>query len=634
MSESVVPSRSDLPESDIGGTGTDDYAGTDPMAVEDPDFLLERLGNDCSDMQMYRELTENSIQAIEEAVRRGLISEGTIEWDFDRVFFEDAGVYKLCVTDNGIGMSGDDQVLHINHLAAVGGGKVRGHSDNFGIGAKIAGVTRNHQGLVYISWAPGCSGATSCLWRDPRTGHYGLQRYKDETGRLRSFLEVDDAVKPEIVDSHGTKVTLLGMTQEQDTTEAPGEITARSRWLSKYLNSRYFEFPDNITVKVREDIKSGNPRWRILTGMRRYLKQNSTGSGVVELSTAKAHWWILDDSSPSGKVHDSPINRNLNYIQSAGHVGALFQGELYDTFVGRAAYGPLQDFGVIFGGRRVVIYVAPEQAGVRSNTARTNLRINGEPLPWHQWAAEFRANMPAEITQMMEEVAAGAASDDHRKAIRDRLNVIRDLFRLSRYKRTPAGDVVVDPASATIGGRNGGGTSGGNGSSSASGHSGGRTGNVYAKHRATKGYNATEVNELPDVTIKWVSVANGTRAPGDIEDRAAKYLRDQNLLLINEDFRGVADLITRWEKAYSEVVTGPNMVEVIRDAVKEWHEQSLIETVLGALALDGSPEWTTEQLEKALSPEALTAACLARYHVDLAVKRTLGQRLQPLPKSA
>jgi hypothetical protein len=207
------------------------------------------------------------------------------------------------------------------------------------------------------------------------------------------------------------------------------------------------------------------------------------------------------------------------------------------------------------------------------------------------------------------------------------------LFRLSRYKRTPAGDVIVDPIPATIGGRDAGGTGGGSGSSAA-GSSGGRTGNVYAKHRASTGDAATEVNELPDVTVKWVRAANGTRAHGDMEDRAAKYLRDQNVLLINEDFRGVADLISRWEKAYREVVTGPNMVEVIRDAVKEWHEQSLIETVLGALALDGSPEWTTEQLEKALSPEALTAACLARYHVDLAVKRTLGQRLQPLPKSA
>jgi hypothetical protein len=241
--------------------------------------------------------------------------------------------------------------------------------------------------------------------------------------------------------------------------------------------------------------------------------------------------------------------------------------------------------------------------------------------------------MPPEITQMMEEVAAGAASDDHRKAIRDRLQGIQDLFRLSRYRPTPSGSVTVDPLLTTIGGRRSvTGTDGG--ARSDSGRAAGRTGNVYAKHRAARGDAATEVNELPDVTVKWVSVANGTRAVGDMEDRAAKYLRDQNVLLINEDFRGVTDLIKRWEKAYGEVVTGPNMVEVIRDAVKEWHEQSLIETVLGALALEGSQEWTMEELEKALSPEALTAACLARYHIDLAVKRTLGQRLQPLPKSA
>jgi hypothetical protein len=34
------------------------------------------------------------------------------------------------------------------------------------------------------------------------------------------------------------------------------------------------------------------------------------------------------------------------------------------------------------------------------------------------------------------------------------------------------------------------------------------------------------------------------------------------------------------------------------DTVREWHEQALIVTVLGALALDGSPEWTTQELDK------------------------------------
>jgi hypothetical protein len=616
------------------GSGIDLYAGTDPMSVDDPNFLLERLGNDCSDMQVYRELTENSIQAIEAAVRIGMVARGEIEWDYDPVYFKDTGFYKLCITDTGIGMSGQAQVQNINRLTAVGGGKVRGHSDNFGIGAKIAGVTRNHRGLVYLSWSPGSPGAMTCLWRDPKTGHYGLQRFRDGDGVTRSVLDLDDSVKPELIGDHGTKVTLLGMTQEHDTTEAPPDVTARSRWLARYLNSRYFELPDYVTIKVREGFKTGSPSFRRLTGMRDYLLLNSTADGVLDLTGARAYWWVLDDGRDrQGKIHDSPINQNSNFIESAGHLGALYEGEVYESFTQRAAYGPLQDFGVIFGARRVVIYVEPLVAGVQSNTARTSLRINGDPLPWHEWAEEFRAKMPDAIKEMMEEVAAGTVTEDHHKAIRDRLKSIRELFSLTRYKPTPTGSVFVDPNSPTIGGR-----PSGNGSpttipTSNTSTGGGRTGNVYARHQAPKGTRANEVDELPEINVRWVSVTNGTRNSGDMEDRAGKYIRDQNLLLINGDFRGVTDLVKRWKTAYKAVVVGPNMEEVILDAVREWHEQALVETVLGALALEGSPEWTTEQLGKALSEEALTAACLARYHVDMAVKRTLGQRLQSLAKT-
>jgi hypothetical protein len=617
----------------VGG-GIDLYAGTDPMSVDDPNFLLERLGNDCSDMQVYRELTENSIQAIEEAVKRGLLAEGAIEWDFDPVYLEETGIYKQCVTDSGIGMTGGDQVHNINRLTAVGGGKVRGHSNNFGVGAKIAGVTRNHQGLVYLSWAPESPGASTCLWRDPKTGHYGLQRFRDDDGTIRSYVELDDSVKPALIGAHGTKVTLLGMTPDQDTTEAPSDVTARSRWLARFLNSRYFDLPRFVTIKVREGFKTGSSQFRTVTGMRTYLEQNSTADGVVDLAGAKAYWWILDDGRDrQGNLHDSPINQNSNFIESAGHLGALYEGEVYESFTQRAAYGPLQNFGIIFGARRVVIYVEPLAGSVQSNTARTSLRLDGDPLPWHQWAEEFRAKMPEQIKEMMEEVAAGTSSEDHHKAIRDRLKSIRDLFSLTRYKPTPSGNMLVDPQASTIGGRSSGSESSSTTPTSSRGGGGGRTGNVYARHQAPKGTKANEVDDLPEINVRWVSVTDGTRNGGDMEDRAAKYIRDQNLLLINSDFRGVTDLVNRWKAAYKDVVVGPNMAEVISDTVMEWHEQSLVETVLGALALDGSSEWTTQELDTALSEEALTAACLARYHVDQAVKRTLGQRLQSLGKA-
>ena len=54
---------------------------------------------------------------------------------------------------------------------------------------------------------------------------------------------------------------------------------------------------------------------------------------------------------------------------------------------------------MIFGHNRVVIYVEPPATSgtLTSNTARTQLLLDGEPLPWAEWAAEFRDSMPGEI---------------------------------------------------------------------------------------------------------------------------------------------------------------------------------------------------------------------------------------------
>jgi hypothetical protein len=56
--------------------------------------------------------------------------------------------------------------------------------------------------------------------------------------------------------------------------------------------------------------------------------------------------------------------------------------------------------------------------------------------------------------------------------------------------------------------------------------------------------------------------------------------------------------------------------------------------VIGVQALHGSQEWTVEHIARALSEEALTAAVMQRYHVDMAVKRTLGAKLGSLRDKA
>jgi hypothetical protein len=587
------------------------------MTVQNLGFLLDRLGQDCHPLQYLRELTQNSIEAI---LRVGI--PGEVVWDMDWTAYDLEGAQKLCAIDTGDGMNGDEMVRFINQLSSSV--SPQSLSGNYGVGAKIAAATRNPSGVLYLSWKHG-DGAMIHLYRK-ETGQYGLKQWRHHNGQYDYYLPLEDDVRPEIVREHGTKVVLLGESPASNTMQAPPNTPSPSRWISKYLNTRYFRFPDSVTVRAREGWeypRSDKDRnyLRTLTGQEPYLKNHSVASGKLDLSDAVAHWWILKD--------EPAISNNSGFIESAGHVAALYQDELYELANARAGMSKLQQLGVTFGYRYVVIYVEPEQTDkgrLTTNTSRTSLLIDNESLPWADWAAEFRERLPQDIADLVAEKAAAATNTDHARSIRERLKEIFDMFKISRYRPDSGGTISIDESRMVGGGRTNNTTREPRipGDGGRSGGSGGSGGNVYAVFEKVDGTSGKRAKLDPFPMVKWVSVKDGTREYGDIEDRAAKYLSDQNLLLVNADFRVFGDVVSFFVKEFGET-TG--IVELTRDAVRGWFEQALVETVMGVQGLMNSKEWSQRDIETALSEEALTAAVMQRYHVHFAVKRELASKL-------
>ena len=124
--------------------------------------------------------------------------------------------------------------------------------------------------------------------------------------------------------------------------------------------------------------------------------------------------------------------------------------------------------------------------------------------------------------------------------------------------------------------------------------------------------------DLPDVA--WISARDGSRAPGDLEDQAARYHPGRHELTINADFRAITDLITHWQDRYKGI---PGARAVIEAHVREWCEQILVEVVLAAR----NSTWSKEQLEALLSPTAFTAALLPRHLLHATLQKRLGQKL-------
>ncbi len=608
-----------LPQSDAGGHRLL------AMTVHNIGFLLDRLGQDCHPLQFIRELTKNSLEAIQ---RTG--EGGSIVWDYEPVIFELEGIRKLCVIDTGDGMTGDEMVRFINQLSSsMSEQSLRG---NYGVGAKIAAATRNHAGVSYFSWKNG-QGSMILLHRDQLTGQYGLKQWERADKSWAHYLPIEDDVKPAIIKDHGTMVVLHGRNSGENTLLAPDGVDAPRRWITQYLNTRYFEVPPNIQILCREGslLVGGNEDdpggRRAVLGQAEYLKRFAVQTGTVELDGAMARWWIIGKNSDDAT---DPISKYSGHLEARGHTAALYQNELYEMSTGRAGTSRLQQFGITFGYRFVVIYIEPDATSERltTNTARTSLLIGNEPLPWSDWASEFRQKLPTELKTFVESHAPGPDVGESVRNIRDRLRAIIDLYRVSRYRPTPDGAFSVDGSQVTRGGKPASLTtprvSEGTSTQRDKGTTGGKDGSLYALFERRNGTPAEKIQPdiFPEVT--WVSVKDESRVAGEMEDRAAKYLVDQNHLLVNADFRVFRDLIGHFMRNYKDTAAAETLVTT---AVRGWFAQALVEAVIGVQALRNSKEWSPDEIGHALSEEALTACVMQRYHVHLAVKRELGAKI-------
>lgn len=602
--------------------------GTQKIRVANTTFLVDRLGMDCGPLQYVRELTQNSIEAIEKRRQSGWSEPGRIIWDVDWPLAQTQGLWKLQISDNGSGMTGGEIEQYINSLSSSGG--TQGFTENFGVGAKIAAGKENPNGLIYRSWV-GDSGVMAHFWRDPQDG-YGLAQMPvgDE---YRHIAPISPDLKTTPIDSHGTSVTLMGSSQSENTYAKHG---LKQKWLIEYLNSRYFIIPDDVTIQVRDFSRADPEEWptspdvtmkggggsqlRTVKGMHALLTANAESHGVVELQNARAHWFLL----PEG------LNVSGGVWNEKSHVAALFQNELYDVRSLRQSFSELREFGILYGQQRIVLYLEPDTTKLKvvANTARSSLLLDqdssGTALPWEDWKAEFRDRLPQEIRDMMNDILSRTNIGDYNEEVRRRLREIRDLFRFERYRRSrtgaiPTGGELPGGSKRELDGT-GGRTGGGGGK-----RSGGGAGDLFGAFITPEG---DPSNPSPSADnypkAEWVSVQDGTRsAEDDLEDRAARYVRSQNLVQINADFRGFERVTDVLATEYPHA--DPSDVQ---RAFREWTALQLAEAVYAVLHLQGSSEWDSNQIHDiALSPEALTTAVLSRYTTLSHMRRQLGSRV-------
>lgn len=592
---------------------------TQAMGTGNLGFILRHQARDCGPEQQLRELTQNGIEAI--TARGGT---GNVIWRPDPHHLAEHGVEKLSVTDDGIGMSADELVELLNNYAASSHRQAL--DANYGIGAKAAALPFNPRGLVYKTWRDG-HGSMIVLHIDPRTGTPGLKPF-GPNGEYLLEGEPVDVYKPDEISGSGTVVTLLGSSARQNTCKPPQGLS-RIRWVTHHLNSRYFELPETVNLRVYERESGERLGGRGIEGAGRFLRRMSTHRGIVRLSDARVHWFMLKPET---------INQPLHL--ASGHFGILWQGELHDTFTGKSGHTRLTEAGVILGQQRVVMYVEPDGDGeYHSDLVRGRVLYRGKTLDeagrTAAWFEEFRELIPPALKRMMDdEIARGAGA--RQMDISSRIAEIAELYSSPRYRAIRHGSPLAlgdSPIGSISGGEDahmnlaeglltpGGGETEPAGGSDA--HGPGPEAETEAPASGSErllqpedrrpARPARQVRTLADLPECVFITAEQTP---DLEDKAARYVPHLNQLQINRQFRVFSATTDFVCKRYG--ITEPAQRALVHAKVLDYQKLKLSETVITLRGLEGSSRfWSDEQVAQALSEESLTAAVSAARMIEL-----------------
>jgi hypothetical protein len=439
------------------------------LAIKGASHFVNRMFEACGPYQWAREFLKNSIEAEAKKVEFG------IEWQA----VAKRGVYRRTITDDGVGM--DDKEL-FEFFSALGAGarKIGGIHDNFGVGAKIASLPWNPEGVVVISYK---NGKGSMIWivLDEESGDYELTEFQTRNG-ISTVIEpqlIDDidwaAIRPDWITDHGTVIVLLGSQEYPDTILGnPQAGESAIKGLSIYLNTRFWDLSavDVRVVELRSEKKTQwperpddrddarRPNNRQIKGAWHWLvdvtgnKGTLLGQGTVALAEGRvnAEWYLWEGERPH---IDS-------YARRTGYVAFRYKGELFQVTSNKVHF---RWFGVVEGKvqQNLSIIMEPQlyqtnngRWGVHPDQSRNRLIFTGGgekgvEVPLSDWGLEFSERMPEPILAAIH-AARGQQSgsiqdDEYRKRLQDKFG---DRWTLKVFVKARAKN--RDPQPATVDG--------------------------------------------------------------------------------------------------------------------------------------------------------------------------------------
>lgn len=547
-----------------------------PLKVANEAFLVSSMIERCPKTMMIRELVVNGLEAAAQGApgKREVIIGARMH----------EGVRKLRIWNTGPGLNAAE-LLQITDLASSLR-KQNSLDQNFGMGAKVASLPSNRQGLRYRSCAGGRVSEVVMGYRD---GTYGRLRIGPER------LEVIDATETCIAEGDydlsfdWTEVLLGGNAADQDTVTAPyGTILkVTPDWMGAYLENRFFRLPHDVTLMLMPAVWGGGAP-RAMVGLDDRKSEFGRTETRITPSGVKIHYYYDPPEGESTRSARSAITTSI----SRGAV--VFRDEMYDVRSGEAWLQDAPNYGVPFGAKYISIFVElPHDYLVWPEAYRQFLRFRGNDqrqVHMIDFSALVRSYMPVWLAEIISSFGPGQANflDD----ISDELKELLTSLGVLPTFQAPAPGALERPISSPV------------------------EAQLKAAETPTEKAKNAPASSLPPKpkppVFERPPEIIGLRTPEQIkertlEGRAAKFYPQSHQIFINLAYPAVQEMASAL-LIETEVQLGPYEEEARRIAT-ETAEWALTRRISRAIVYSLSKKalgWRPDEISRSQSTESLS----------------------------
>ncbi|OWY13514.1 hypothetical protein B6V73_17145 [Thioclava sp. JM3] len=582
----------------------------EPLKIYDDRFLINRLIEQAPTNTLVREFFKNAEE------NAALAPEGHRLVKVYPTVIE--GVRKLTFWNTGPGMDANDLKRATDLSSSIG--KEMALDANFGIGAKVSGLTVNRAGIRYRSCKDGVVHEVTIGYdEDEKT--YVRYPVQFDDGSEDTVIDVTDAARRDgqATDFDWTEVVLYGEDETHDTVAEPigkGHSVERS-YVTSQIFRRFAAFRPGVQVTIDVSMTKGGGkdetgRFRAVKTLSEVLPELPNAEVVPDEETGVKIHYVHDPKHPSYSHSLSSLKNPAT--QSTTFCALVHKDERYDLKTKKRWSAAAPNFGIPFGSTVLTVEIILPDAMALPNQYRDGLTSPADrsALTAEHFASTVRELMPDWVKEVIRD--AHPPTDDNLDDLQQDLQKLLDEFKVPTIAFAPSKSLPDRVEDVDDGNEE----SEHADAESVDDDEGGILQAI--KHQARRA-TPKNVRKAPEgaklskaakalervPTIEILTSPEEIEAKG-IKGRAGKFYKDAQTLFVNGKYSAVDRMAAELEVSFAGQGEPEEVRSLVLKAAQRFTAFRVGKATCYAISKRLADDWSMDDLDRATSPESLSLA--------------------------